>query len=310
MILHNSTMASYASTIRSVSAVPRIQSRRIHGTPPQSSSPFFHLAALSASREGQFISKASGVSRVDYSPNSQLLRAEAIGSTLPERSSVGRTTAQVQDQQINQELKQSNHGKYTTSSEVLKGPTSVRQPNSIVSLGETLSKLSSGSPRSVENDESLGQAGTRNIQQELRNISSKVDTMANERSWTRDRETLVSHLKASLEREKQARIKAEERARHVSVQMRRRDEAISEDPAWPFGIGMSVFLLLASMGVGAWIAKRMPFPPEPPRNAVSKGTLESAERQKAWSGIKQNSEQDAETKTSGHLASWFWSSPK
>ena len=83
---------------RPLGDLPRVQRRLFHPTLHRSTSPLFHLAALSASREGQFISKASGISRVDYSPNSQLLRAEAIGSTIPDEPAGRKGSEHVQDQ--------------------------------------------------------------------------------------------------------------------------------------------------------------------------------------------------------------------
>lgn len=55
-----------------------LSKRAFHSTPHiQGPNPLFHLQGLSTSRETQWLSKASGLSRVEHSPGLQLLRSEA-----------------------------------------------------------------------------------------------------------------------------------------------------------------------------------------------------------------------------------------
>jgi hypothetical protein len=80
---YSNTMTPLRSHLLSFTRAPSsplaISSRHaFHISAPHSSSPLFHLAALSNSRESRYLKRTSKLSQVEHSPNLQLIRSSEV----------------------------------------------------------------------------------------------------------------------------------------------------------------------------------------------------------------------------------------
>ncbi|KAL9089967.1 MAG: hypothetical protein Q9165_005496 [Trypethelium subeluteriae] len=316
-----------SSTARLFGVFQRNQTRRMHGTPHRYGSPFFHLAALSASREGQFISKASGISRVDYTPNSQLLRAEACGSTIPEQRSVKRSTGQTDDQkprvQKYQEQKPREPVVYvkrddTVSSEwnqhitaLRKSAGSIPQAISVDTHKQMPQEEKAHSQPSIAHDKSpkepaaVGNGGT--------SLDAPVPTGSiwDPRETLEYQKSLIFDLKDQLDRERQARTPAEERV----VSRKLSSERLQKRYLFLSGVFGGAFATLLTVMVTGWLSIAY----AQSLTAAARATQQAALEDATWKASESVScedkagnvpNSDLAGSPSDHLASWFWSSAK
>ncbi|KAL9066176.1 MAG: hypothetical protein Q9157_007226 [Trypethelium eluteriae] len=320
----------YSSTVRSINIFQRIQTRRIHGTPHRYSSPFFHLAALSASREGQFISKASGISRVDYTPNAQLLRAEACGSTIPEQRSMKRSFRQTPDQkphvQKHQEQKPKEQNIYVRRDEAASSE-SIHYRDQYIDASR---KSAASSPRAVIMDThkktvleetpnshpTMAQDTPPNSQAATssggtsNDATVKIGRMADLRKSMEDQKSLINYLKNQLDRERQARTPAEERA--VSTELTA--ALLEKRTSFGSGVFCGAVAMLFMLAVVGWlgIESLQDF-------TALQATQQAPSNDATWKASEPESRdgkavyEPSSGKGGGrfdHLASWFWSSAK
>ncbi|KAI9694187.1 MAG: hypothetical protein M1822_003458 [Bathelium mastoideum] len=332
-------------TTRSLKSAPRIQIRQFHQTPLQSSSPLFHLAALSASREGQFISKASGISRVDYSPNSQLLRAEASGSTIPEEPSKmesfrreSRSPIQILDEIFPPKPRQNieaydpivekriDVGRNTK--QIQDQPARLGAKRSIP-LGQVHKPVLDRKSWSAEHQENAERdPGTSDVQGPRPILLEPLLMDTHEKKY------LMTVLRASLSADQMRQVRDEsdgsrdEKLHNVELQamgngyqlvndreglIRYLKEGI-ETEQWKFGCLTGIFFGLAVSSL-VWLSwNHLNSANTSPRHATENVPSVDASKRLTTSekirGVRQDLPTNSRSESSGGLTSWFWSAEK
>ena len=335
--------ARNAFVIRPGSRVLRVQTRCFHAAPSRYSSPLFHLAALSASREGQFISKASGIPRVDYTPNSQLLRAEASGSTIPEKASAsiarGQEARSIRSPQTSrlitsEERRLSSLPEYASEkkglvrAEVKKQSTMASQQPQVKIEFPVEGQNSKEEPRllprqlvmdphekaylitmarlskPVVDGRQSNYRIANNEEGALVDVSSDVNILANERATVKDREGFERHLKEKLEKEQVAHLRSEDEVKTLK-------SLLLEKPTITVGQilrGLSELALISLLLMIFVENQRTPGTVLPNADSINQSSLPT-QRPKA-SNVEQDSGDTAGSKTFDGLAPWLWSTAK
>ncbi|KAI9713604.1 MAG: hypothetical protein M1820_000987 [Bogoriella megaspora] len=287
---------SSSTVFRSSVSISRLQSRAFSTSPHRASSPLFHLAALSASREGQFISKASGISRVDYTPNAQLLRAEAIGSTIPESRRKSPSSPPKEERievktvtetwtPVSAGAKQPKQDDTPAHQQPPASPSKPQIPKSKeVPLENSHAQINLQVPESSDKDAAVGWAVIRAY----------------------DRQ--IQQLKGNLRSEQRAREKDQERFKRFSD-----DVVAPKGYLRGFSIGVVTGTVVATLLFhtafeGDSKSKQVVLSgPAPPVSEVSPKTLKVDRNN---SGVEQKSDDRAKVETLDWVKSWFWSSER
>lgn len=275
---------------------------------------------------------------MDYSPNSQLLRAEASGSTIPdkvhastaqgqtsrpttpqytsrsttsetnrasisEKSSVKEPSDSAEDQKVKSEAKHQRQLKilFTVDGQNSKDEACFipRQPLMDSHEKDFLISLARVT-KSLGHDPQYKREIVHTQDGVAVNVFSEIDTMANGWLFVKDREGLLKHLKDKVEKEKLIRIRSEDEV----ANLRRR---LHDKPSYIMGLIITTVGTVATLMAALYAMGGLTVLEKVAQNTDPTDKSKPLAQQLTTGDAKQNTSNDAKTNTLGRFGSWFWS---